>query len=140
MGMRMNTGGPGRQVMDASYFKSLIHKKVSEITAEIRNLNLKIEQHHRDTVSHSTLEKQYEELFQSVRELEGTLADYNLAMDKTRMGTGVEEIQKYCDRMKENNANEAKEADKIFLLRTDKEKEVNVLEEEINKIYKYVCF
>jgi hypothetical protein len=33
------------------------------------------------------LERQYETLIKTVRSLEGDLADYNLAMDKSRTGT-----------------------------------------------------
>jgi len=38
------------------------------------------------------LEKQYDDLINEVRRLEGELADYNLAQDKYRAGTKQEDI------------------------------------------------
>ena len=40
-------------------------------------------------------ERRYESLLKDVRSLEGTLADYNLAMDKLRTSTDPEEVRQY---------------------------------------------
>ncbi len=41
----------------------------------------------------SSLEKRYDQLIKQVRNLEGDLADYNLALDKQRTDTRPEEVQ-----------------------------------------------
>jgi hypothetical protein len=53
-----------------------------------------VEQTHKDTSAYATLEKQYEEVIREVRDLEGTLADYNLATDKVRSSTEPSEVKK----------------------------------------------
>ena len=40
--MRMKTGGPGRQVMDTTYYTSILRAKTAEITTEIRSINGKV--------------------------------------------------------------------------------------------------
>lgn len=57
------------------------------MSAEIDRLKQKIGQTHKDTSTYAQLERKYETLIKEVRNLEGNLADYNLAMDKSRTGT-----------------------------------------------------
>lgn len=87
MGMRLGTGGPGRQVQDSSYFIGKLHQKVSEITSEIESINGQVERNNKDKSQYAQLERKYEGLIQEVRDLEGNLADYNLAMDNLRSAT-----------------------------------------------------
>lgn len=42
----------------------------------------------------------YGTLINDVRELEGTLADHNLALDKARSSSDVSEQRRYCDMLK----------------------------------------
>jgi hypothetical protein len=76
-----------------------------------------------------TLELKYEGLIKEVRGLEGTLADYNLAQDKTRSGVDPSEILAYCESLHRRNIDEARAIDRIFLDRQDVEKGVGRLEE-----------
>jgi len=48
----------------------------------------------------------YEGLTKEVRELEGTLADYNLAVDKQRAGTRPEDIRNMYEHIKVRRENE----------------------------------
>ena len=93
MGMRIKTAGPGRQVQDASYFITLLRTKCSELTSEITKFKGEINRHESDSSSYVQLERRYEELIKEVRMLEGQLADYNLAMDKSNHHTPVEDVQ-----------------------------------------------
>jgi intraflagellar transport protein 74 len=116
-GMRPQSAGPGRQVQDVTYFVGLLRNKITEITKEVAKLKGDIEQCNKDNATYTAvgyriafsgvawdfppvsgvlwitldwimqLERQYETLIKTVRSLEGDLADYNLAMDKSRTGT-----------------------------------------------------
>lgn len=58
-------------------------------------------------------ERKYEGLLKEVRNLEGTLADYNLAMDKLRTSTDPEEVRGYHRQVREGGADdEAGETDR----------------------------
>ena len=101
-GMRgMKTAqGPARQVQDSSYYVGILRSKVrdqcfadksvcsiqvTELTNEIHALQAEQKHHERSMSEYGGLQKRHENLLNEVRALEGTLADYNLAMDKARV-------------------------------------------------------
>lgn len=132
--MRPSTSGPGRQVQDASYYLGLLRSKCTMLTTEITRLNGEIEQSHKDTNTYATLERQYETLIKTVRGLEGELADYNLAMDKSRTSTDPADITQYHAALKRRNEYEAGEIDKIFMQRQDRERAIADIEEQMRVI------
>jgi intraflagellar transport protein 74 len=71
-------------VQDASYFSAVLRSKVSEITAEIARMRSEVDKATKDSTVLGQYERHYEGLIKEVRSLEGDLADYNLAMDKSR--------------------------------------------------------
>lgn len=46
------------------------------------------------------LERKYEQVLKTVRNLEGELADYNLTLDKMRTDTRVEDVNMMLDHIK----------------------------------------
>ncbi|DAZ99426.1 TPA: hypothetical protein N0F65_004059 [Lagenidium giganteum] len=135
MGMRVGSAGPGRQVQDASFFMGKLHSKTAEITSEIDKLRREIEQDAKDKSQYAQLERKYETLAYEVRDLEGQLADYNLAMDKLRSATDPQEIRQVQEQLHHRNGKEAEEVDRIFILRQEQEKAVRRMEEEMNEIH-----
>jgi len=59
--------------------------QITELTDEIYSLQTEHKQHERSANEYGGLQKTHEILLNEVRVLEGTLADYNLAMDKARV-------------------------------------------------------
>lgn len=137
MGMRVGTGsiGPGRQVQDASFFMGKLHSKTAELTTEVEKLHKEIEQDAKDKTQYAQLERKYETLAYEVRDLEGQLADYNLAMDKLRSATDPLEIRQVQEQLHHRNGKEAEEVDRIFILRQEQEKAVRRMEDEMNEIH-----
>lgn len=170
-GVRLGTAGPNRQVQDVSYYTGsplalhascvrlmrvprrpgMLQRKCEEIVNEMERLNKEAEQMDADQVAHAAYEKRYEELVQSVRELEGTLADHNLALDKARSGSDLNEQQRYCDMVRvrcvpapfpdprtgltatstqERNADLAQEADQVFRERQRREEAIESLQKQ----------
>ena len=64
-----------------------------EIYEEIQKFKKQIEDIQKDNTLFISLEKRYDELTKEVRNLEGQLADYNLAFDKQRANTRPEDIR-----------------------------------------------
>ena len=91
-GMRATTAGPGRLVQDSTFFVGVISGKVNAITEEIAKLQKEIDDHTRDQSQSQSMQRKAEELDKEVRSLEGTLADYNIAMDKQRQGSDPSDI------------------------------------------------
>ena len=57
-----------------------------ELTNEIHSLRAESKQHEKSMHEYGGIQKRHETLLREVRTLEGALADYNLAMDKDRVG------------------------------------------------------
>ena len=91
--------GPGRQVQDSSFYIGLLRTKITDITKETRKIKTDMDTMQRDAGQYSQLERKYESLLKEVRNLEGTLADYNLAMDKLRTSTDPQEVRHFKDTM-----------------------------------------
>ncbi|RHY02140.1 hypothetical protein DYB25_011885, partial [Aphanomyces astaci] len=96
--------------------------KTAEITAEIEKITKEIDQDAKDKSQYA----QYEHLAVEVRDLEGQLADYNLAMDKLRSAT--ERTAKHFE--DEINAIHMKQQDKINQLAPTKLEKYRALLEE----------
>lgn len=135
MGMRIGSAGPGRQVQDASFFKGKLHSKTAEISSEIDKLQREIEQDAKDKAQCAQLERKYEKLAREVRDLEGQLADYNLAMDKMRSATDPAEVRQVQEQLHQRNVTEAEDVDRIFLLNKEQEKSVRTMESEMKEIH-----
>jgi hypothetical protein len=84
MGMKTQSQGPGRLVQDSAYYVGLLRQRINEVGKETQRLQDEMEQQVRDKSQISQLEKRYEALVKTKEQLEGQLADYNLALDKVR--------------------------------------------------------
>ena len=134
MGMRTTTAGPGRQVQDNTYYLGILRGKMTEITTEIAKLKGETEQLHKDNSQYAQLERKYESLITEVRGLEGELADFNLAMDKSRTSTDPVEIKNYQQMLKDKNERLAADVDRVFIERQGKEKELSELDGQIQQV------
>ncbi len=66
-------------------------------------MKAKSEQINKDQQLYNKLEARLEELNNEVRQLEGQLADYNLALDKLRTNTRPEDVKNTYQHVKNNN-------------------------------------
>jgi archaellum component FlaC len=70
--------------------------------------------------------------------LEGQLADYNLAMDKTRTSTDPEDVQSQATHLNEKNRQTGQELDRIFKSRKQKEEDTSKVEDQIEGQYRAI--
>lgn len=104
MGMKVQSANTGRIVTDAAYFVGLLRKKINDVNIESNKLKTEIEQQSKDNSQYVQLERKYETLSKSKEALEGQLADYNLALDKTRTSTDPEDVQQMAIHMAEKKS------------------------------------
>lgn len=135
MGMRLSTAS-GRLVEDSSYYIGLLNKRITAVQNETRRLNGIIESGSKDSVTYTQLEKRYDTLIKNKEQLEGQLADYNLAMDKTRTSTDPEDVRDSANRLAEKNRQSGQELDRMLMMRKQKEAEANRVEEQIEGCYR----
>lgn len=126
--------GPKRKVYDKSYYLNLLKSKNTEISSEIHKFKKEIEVINKDNQSYLTLERKYDILINEVRQLEGELADYNLAQDKYRAGTKVEDIMALYHHIRLQNDKKKSQLDELFLERKEIENEISEMERQINEI------
>ena len=125
----------GRQVQDASFFLGYLRTKENQIVAEMETLQLEIERLEKECHSMKDNENTNDDLLVEVRELEGILADYNLAMDKARSGTDSEDIIKFQKQLELDNSTLANDIDHIFIIRQQKRKDISEIEAKINDMH-----
>lgn len=135
-GMRVGTAGPKRQVQDTSYYISLLRNKCTEISAEVKKLKKENDRFQADNNSYVKYERQYEDLIKVVRNLEGNLADYNLAMDKARDSTDPDDVRAYQQQLAHRNKQEKHQVDAIFMERQNCENAIRSFEEKMDKMRK----
>ena len=127
-------GGPKRQIYDRTYYLNQIRKRNTVLHQEISKFKSEIEVINKDNSSYVGLEKQYDGLINEVRQLEGELADYNLAQDKFRAGTKPEDILALYNHIKAQNEHKKASLDELFIERKEMENEIADLEKQMIEI------
>ena len=73
--------GPGRQVMDKSYFLNELRQKNKEIMLEREKLSKEIHDKQMGNQQFDQIERKYNSLQKEVKDLQGALADQNIILD-----------------------------------------------------------
>lgn len=128
-------GGGTRVVQDKKYFLVQLKNKNIELDTEIKKFKNQIETINKDNTTFITLEKKYEALTKEVRQLEGTLADYNLAVDKQRAGTRPEDIRNMYEHVKIQNDKLKAQLDDLFIERKSQEEQIQAIEGQLHEIH-----
>lgn len=128
-------GGNTRVVHDKKYFLVQLKNKSLELDQEIKKFKTQIETINKDNTAFITLEKKYEGLTKEVRQLEGTLADYNLAVDKQRAGTRPDDIRNMYEHVKTQNDKFRAQLDDLFIERKSQEEQIQAIEGQLHEIH-----
>ena len=123
-----------RKIQDKTYYITLLKTKINDISKEILNMNNEIGSINSDMTTYANLNKQYEVLSKDVQNLEGELADYNLAGDKYRSMMKAEDIEDVYNRMKLYNKKKMDESDNLYIEKSKILSELEEIEYENNKV------
>ena len=123
-----------RKIQDKTYYITLLKTKINDISKEILNMNNEIGSINSDMTTYANLNKQYEVLSKDVQNLEGELADYNLAGDKYRSMMKAEDIEDVYNRMKLINKKKMDESDNLYIEKSKILSELEEIEYENNKV------
>ncbi|KRX09335.1 hypothetical protein PPERSA_09219 [Pseudocohnilembus persalinus] len=124
-----------RQVVDKAYVINQLKEKISNIINEIDNFKVKTDDMAKNNNLYQNLDKKFEDLTKEVRELEGKLADYNLAFDKQRAGTRPEEIRNMYEHIKIQNDRWRNQLDEIFIERKNQEEQIQQIENQLQDLH-----
>lgn len=131
-GMPTGKVGDGRKIADKSYYLTELNRKLNDITRELDSMRNEMEQIGQDNNLYAQLERKYELHMKEVRTLEGQLADFNLAFDKLRTNTNVDEIRDMYQHLKQRNEHEKNIVDSIFLKSQQQEAQIREVSGESN--------
>lgn len=137
MGMKTNVN-TGRLVEDSAYYIGQLRQKITFVEKETDKLREDIDQSSKDNRNYTSLEQHYEKVSKEKEDREGQLADYNLALDKSRHSTAPEDVMDMAEKLKEENDDAGRKLDEIFMKRKKKEQDTKQREAEITKIYESV--
>ncbi|CAK9876806.1 unnamed protein product [Sphagnum jensenii] len=113
--------GPGRQVLDKSYYMSRLRSKKQELQSEINSMSDEIERMQRRGPAAFQLEQKQESLSEEVKALKVQLGDYNVVMEKITAGIGFLQLKELLRLAREKSDNERKNIDQLFQECTVKE-------------------
>ena len=133
----MNSGkptGPTRQIADKSYWQAELRNRLAALSSELDSMQKEQVSIAKENAAYSQLERRYELVMREVRGLEGELADYNLALDKLRNHTTVEELQSMYERVQSHVADMKGETDEIFLRAGELEAEVAAVDARMDEL------
>ncbi len=90
----------GRKIIDRYYYINLFKKKINDIQMENSVLKNEVESINKDIADYHSLNKTYDFVSKDVQNLEGELADYNLAGDKLRSNMRPDDIEALYNHIK----------------------------------------
>jgi intraflagellar transport protein 74 len=113
-GMKTAGMGPSRTIQDNSYYLGLLRAKCTEIMKEIEVLKGNVDQGQKDNAAYGQLERKYESLTNDMRALQGSLADYNLLLDRSRAHRDVDEVLEEAQHLAQANHGDRGRVDELF--------------------------
>ena len=131
--IQTSSGMPtGRLVQDSNYFLGLLRTKHIAIQNEIHKINANIASANTNQTHCMQLENTFQQLLQQVKDLEGLLTDYNVAMDIIARGKiDMDDMVQHQHRLQQNNHRALQEIDDIFLMKQDRENQILLLQTQI---------
>ena len=122
-----------RKIQDKAYYVTVLKTKIGELDKEIFAMNEEIGVINSDLTNYANLNKKFETLAKEVQNLEGELADYNLAGDKYRSMMKAEDIAELYERVRMINKKKIDESDNLYLEKARLLEELQLIENENNK-------
>jgi intraflagellar transport protein 74 len=133
-GIRTATAGPGRQVLDKSFFLGEIRRKSSECTEERDRLLSELETLEKNNTLFSQMRKRHDALSGEVHSLQGTLADYNLFFDKARSRADPNQVLALAEKLEHKNDGERRRIDAMFVERASLEQAIQQAQAEMRRL------
>ncbi|KAL2622629.1 hypothetical protein R1flu_002834 [Riccia fluitans] len=134
MSMRTPSPGPGRKILDRSYYLGKLRTKKQELKAEIDFMEAEIDRLQKRGPTSVHLEHHQESLLEEVKLLRGQLGDYNMVIERVAAGVEPEQLMESLKTMKEKNEKERRKFDQLFCERSKKEKEIEEFQKHLSRL------
>ena len=118
-----------------SYYLAMIQSRIDDTMKEMERLRSETEMADAHSEPRMALESRHDALLNTVRGLEGKVADYNLAREHIRSGSTPGDIKKSALAIIGSNKKMEKEIDAIFLKRNKIDGEIARVEAEVARLH-----
>jgi intraflagellar transport protein 74 len=123
--------GPGRQVMDKSYFLNELRQKNKEIMLEVEKMTKDIHDRQMGNQQFDQIERKYTASLKEVKDLQGALADQNIILDTVGTGGPLDDLRQKTKMLHDRNAQERLQVDAVFGDRIQVESSVKELATQV---------
>lgn len=134
MGMQSASRGPGRQVLDKTYYLNELRNKNKELFTQMELHQKEIVEKDKGNQMFVNVEKKYMQLQKEVKELQGTLADYNIILDKVGTDASLDDLRLGVQRLQTSNENERNIHGQVLSERIQSEHANKDMETQINNV------
>jgi hypothetical protein len=121
-------------VESVGYYQAMIQAKIDETSKEMKRLRSETEMADVHSEPRMALESRHDALLNTVRGLEGDLADYNLAREYVRSGSSPGDVKKFTLAIISTNKKMEKDIDAVFFKRKKVEDELSSVEAEVARL------
>ncbi|KRZ10590.1 Intraflagellar transport protein 74 -like protein [Trichinella zimbabwensis] len=122
-----------RSIQDRSYYATLLRTRIRALRLEMERLNNEKTRHELQVPSSTALEQTAEPLALEIRQLQSTLMDYNFLLNKcSNNNINLDQLREEWQKLKENNDQELKMLDDLFVEKQNVEKQLKNAEEKLN--------
>ncbi|KAL3103370.1 hypothetical protein niasHS_002556 [Heterodera schachtii] len=134
MASRMGTVMRGRTVADKSYFIGLLNNQLNALENEVVSLGFELEKAEKGKENLLAYEQRAEEQANELKQLQGTLADYNTIIDRQNTDSNLRALEGEILEANRTNQEMVDRVEKTFRERKQKEETASELEERIGRI------
>ncbi|KAF6202049.1 hypothetical protein GE061_004446 [Apolygus lucorum] len=122
-----------RLVRDKRYFLGALQLKMSDLAQELSNIRRGIDQNTKEQASFTVYDKRVKQMASELTEMQGLLADHNMAIDKINTGTDVNRIVAETKELFNANESEVAALESLFSDRVRRQEANREIEEHIVK-------
>ncbi|VDM26773.1 unnamed protein product [Toxocara canis] len=120
-----------RQVLDKSYYVSLLRQKSNSLISEIESLKKELDRGERDRQNLMIYEKRAEEEASTIRDLQGRLIDCNMILDRLNTNSDLGELEEELNELIAKNEEAEKSLNELFADRQRTEQSIREVEKQI---------
>ncbi|VDK43395.1 unnamed protein product [Anisakis simplex] len=124
--------GANRQILDTSYYISLLRQKSSELSSEIEMLRKELDRGERDQQNLMIYERRAEEEANTIRDLQGRLLDCNMIVDRLNTNWDLGELEEELNELQLRNDEAEKSLHELFADRQQSENEIEEIQKQID--------
>lgn len=129
-GLKTAGQGPGRQVMDRSYFLNELRAKIRDLHQANEGMRAETAQYESETPVYQKLDRSRNALAADVRRLQSELHVVNFATDRLASGTPAAEVLVEANGLEERNRLDRRKLENIIRERTQVERKAAELQEQ----------